>query len=260
MKIAIIGMGIVGKAQARMFKDHDLVTYDPAYRKEYPSKEIADCDFAVIAVGTPEMPDGSAYMRSFWEALHKLPWKMPVLIRSTVPPGTTAGIEREGHTVFCPEFMHERTGGIWRESSDVPWLVLGGQPDATSWFANRVFWWHRNVYQCDSTTAEVSKYVANIYWAVRVTFVNEMSSVCDRFGLSWEDVRRAWLQDERVNPAYTAIDGFPPGFGGRCLPKDLSALIYSSMKAGYDPEFLIAVQDANERFTDESMGLCPRRT
>lgn len=254
MRIAIIGLGIVGTAQTKLFSDHDLVTYDPRFNLAYPEAQIADCDFAVICVGTPESEDGSADLQAFWEALLKLPDDLPVLIRSTVPPGTSRIVakSRSGHVVFCPEFMHEREGGLWRKSSDVPWLILGGAPDATSWFHNRVFFWHSHVYECDMVTAELSKYVANIYWAVRVTFVNEMNEICSRFGVDWENVRRAWLQDSRVNRAYTAIDGFPPGFGGRCLPKDLAALIDSSTKAGYDPEFLIAVQDANARFTEDA--------
>lgn len=252
MQIAIIGMGIVGTAQARMFRHHDLVTYDPAINDKYPEEQIRSCDFAVICVGTPEADDGKADMSGFHQAMKRLPGTVPVLIRSTVPPGTTAMVaaHRPGHTVFCPEFMHERPGGQWRESSDVPWLILGGLPDATSWFGNRVFWGRRNVYECDATTGELSKYVANLYWAARVTFVNELSAICDLFHVPWEDIRRAWLQDERVHPAYTAMDGFPPGFGGRCLPKDLSALISASEDEEYSPGFLRAIREANRRFRE----------
>ena len=60
MKAAIIGMGVVGKAQARLFAGYDLITYDSAWGSPYPRDAIGGCDFAVITVGTPPREDGSA--------------------------------------------------------------------------------------------------------------------------------------------------------------------------------------------------------
>ena len=96
--------------------------------------------------------------------------------------------------------------------------------------------------------AELAKYVANIHWAMRVTFVNEVAAVSEAFGVDWEDTRAAWLQDSRVHPDHTLMAGFAPGFGGRCWPKDLAALIAAASDAGYKAEFLEAIQAANERF------------
>ena len=251
MKVAILGMGIIGSAQARLLAGHDLVTYDPRMNAEYPAQEINGCDFAVTCVGTPEAPDGHADLDDFREAIARLPLDLPVLIRSTVPPGTTGRIaeSRDGLTVFCPEFMHERDGGSWKESWQVPWLILGGTPEATSWFRGKLSGVHPGkIHCCPATVAELSKYTANLYWAARVTFVNEMNAICGAFGADWEEVRQAWLRDERVDPAYTAMEGFPPGFGGRCLPKDLAALIAASGEAGHKARFLEAIQDANSRF------------
>jgi UDPglucose 6-dehydrogenase len=59
MRVGIIGLGVIGSAQAEMFAAHDLVTYDPARDTEYPAG-MAECDFAIICVGTPERPDGRA--------------------------------------------------------------------------------------------------------------------------------------------------------------------------------------------------------
>ena len=104
------------------------------------------------------------------------------------------------------------------------------------------------IHECSAVVAELAKYTANLYWATRVTFVNEMAAVAAAHGVEWGEVRNAWLQDERVHLAHTLMAGFPPGFGGRCWPKDLSALIAASEEAGYKAEFLTAVQDANARF------------
>jgi UDP-glucose 6-dehydrogenase len=104
------------------------------------------------------------------------------------------------------------------------------------------------IHECSALESELAKYVANLYWATRVTFVNEIAQVCEAFSADYEQVRHAWLSDPRVNDDYTRIEGFPRGFDGRCWPKDLSGLIVASQNAGYDPGFLRAVQESNERF------------
>lgn len=252
MKVAIIGhLGIVGQAQTRMWAGHDLVTYDAADGGPYPA-EIASCDFAVVCVGTPAAPDGSADLSYLLSAFKWLPPGLPVLIRSTMPPGTTGllGLAYPATLIACcPEFICERDGGVWSESTDVPWMLLGGSEDACEFFRpqlTEVFPGY--IYECAALHAELAKYTANLYWASKVTFVNEMSRICEAFGTEWGPVREAWLQDMRLHQDYTEMDGFPPGFGGHCWPKDLAALISASRDAGHFPWFLAAVEQANQRF------------
>ena len=135
MKVAIIGMGVVGRAQARMFGPHTHVAYDLA-QADYPERAISECDFAVIAVGTPPRDDGQADLEPLFCAMARLPETMPVLIRSTVPPGTTASIQagRSGITAHAPEFMYEGATGPWLRATDVPFMLLGGVSAARSWF------------------------------------------------------------------------------------------------------------------------------
>lgn len=251
MKAAIIGMGVVGRAQAAMFAGHDLVTYDVADRKPYPREQIMECEFAVVSVGTPPRDDGSANLGGLLNALDALP-AMPVLLRSTIPPGTADCLANDfpGHLIaHAPEFLYEGGTGPWVTSTQVPWMLLGGSEQAREFFRSRLAQvFPGTIHECSALTAELAKYTANLYWAARVTFVNEMDAICRAFGADWEDVRAAWLQDERVNPAHTAMAGFPPGFGGRCWPKDLSALIAASEEAGHKPDFLAAIQEANSRF------------
>lgn len=247
MRVGIIGLGTVGRAQVRMFTGHDLVLYDKAHGGSYPLSQLAECDFAVICVDTPPDRHGRADLSNFNDAVSALPDGLPLLIRSTVPPGTTGKIG--GMTCHAPEFIHEREGGSWREPADVPFLILGGDLAAREFFEPLL----RQVYPgrihgCDAITAELVKYVANAHWAVRVTFVNEMGRVAAALGGDWEAVREAWLQDERVGAVYTGLAGFPPGFGGSCWPKDLAAITRAASLAGYDPVFLEDVAAANSRF------------
>jgi nucleotide sugar dehydrogenase len=175
---------------------------------------------------------------------------MPVMIRSTVPPGTTASLEaRKGHVVHVPEFMSERPDGVWKSPGDVPFLICGGTRQALEWFQPVLAAMAGGpVYCCTATEAELVKYTANCFLAAKVTFVNEIARVCGAFGADWAAVRQGWLHDPRAGTTHTAVEGHGPGFGGSCLPKDLSALIRASQGAGYEPGFLWAIEEANARF------------
>ena len=253
LRAAIIGLGVVGQAQVRLFGDLVHAAYDPVHGVPYPAEAIAECDFAVVAVGTPQAGDGAADLAALEEALGRIPPEMPVLIRSTIPPGTMAGLEKtRGCVAHMPEFLNEREDGAWRQSRDVPFVILGGQPLAVEYFAvvlRKVT--GVQVHECSGLEAELVKYTANCFLAAKVTFVNEMARVCSAFGAKWEDVRDGWLLDPRVGHSHTKVEG--PGFGGRCFPKDLSALIKASEGAGYMPEFLWAVEETNARFQHEGV-------
>lgn len=251
MRVAIIGMGVIGQAQADLFAGHDIVAYDPAIRHIYPAGQIAECDFAVICVGTPEREDGHADLSYVEAAAKALPDGVPVVLRSTVPPGTTDGLFKGSERFYChaPEFMGENVLHSWQRSGDVPYMILGGDPEATQFFHERfVKVFHGTIHECSAMESELAKYAANLYWATRVTFVNEFALICKQFGADYERVRAAWLSDPRMTSVYTKRAGYPPGFDGRCWPKDLNALIAASEDAGYRPQFLQAIKASNFRF------------
>lgn len=253
-RVAVIGLGVVGRAQARLFRPVHA-TYDPLVEGgPYPWGRVAECDFAVLAVGTPQGPDGRADLSQVREALDRIPPEMPVMIRSTIPPGTMTELQKARPlVVHVPEFLTERPGGAWPESGDVPFMILGGPPAARDWFLpvlGRVT--PAPVFCCSGLEAELVKYTANLFLAAKVTFVNEMARVCAASGADWERVRAGWLHDPRAGVSHTRVEG--PGFGGRCFPKDLAALIAASRAAGYEPGFLDAVQAANVRFRAAEAG------
>ncbi len=253
MRVGIIGLGIIGSAQADMFAGagHDLVTYDLAEDDEYPYEALSACDFALICVGTPETADGRADLSYVEQAAADIPPRVPVALRSTVPPGTTDRLfaRRSRLYVHAPEFMGENVLHSWQRPQDVPYMILGGDPRSTVFFRDRfteVF--PGTIHTCSAVESELAKYAANLYWATRVTFVNELAGICRAFGADYENVRAAWLQDPRMSEPYTQYAGYPPGFDGRCWPKDLAALIAAAAHAGYDPRFLRGIRDANEDF------------
>lgn len=249
MRVGIVGLGVIGKAQTEMFAGHDLVTYDPAFDETYPHDALAACNFVILCVGTPQGSDGHADLAYVEDAVAHLPPDVPAVLRSTVPPGTTDRVLAGRIYCHAPEFMGENRMHSWQRPADVPYMIIGGKPEATVFFRDRfseVF--PGEIVTCSAKESELAKYAANLYWATRVTFVNELALICDRFGVDYENVRAAWLTDPRMTGVYTQRAGYPAGFDGRCWPKDLVALIAASMDAGYEPGFLEAIDAANNRF------------
>lgn len=254
-KVAVIGLGVIGQSQVKLFGDHVHAAYDIKTGEGYPEKKISECDFAVICVPTPQGGDGRADLTAVWSAICRLP-RIPVLIRSTVPPGAMAKISGAlPHGLplaYVPEFMYERADGLWHESADVPFMIHGGR------FADHVYFQPfleavftgKGIFLCTWDEAAMIKYTANAHLAAKVTFVNEIARICKALGIDWEQVRLGWLHDPRAGISHTAVHD-PPGFGGACLPKDLMALTARALDAGYDPLLLEVVQDCNERFRSE---------
>jgi UDP-glucose 6-dehydrogenase len=88
----------------------------------------------------------------------------------------------------------------------------------------------------------------NTFFAAKITFVNEFRRICEVFGTDWHAVREGWLLDPRVERMHTAAFDGDRGFSGKCLPKDLEAIVSASADAGYLPTLLQEIHLSNERF------------
>ncbi len=260
MRLAIIGMGHVGKQMHDLFRQHaEIITYDTAERKSYPSRELAACDAGIVCVGTPMSQDGTCDTSQVRDAVSRLP-VATVLLKSTVPPGTTdlLATATGKQVCFSPEYVGESSyqHPFWPAGAkDVPFVILGGEPAVRRWFIDlfQPVLGPAKVYlQCSAREAEIIKYMENAYLATKVSFVNEFRRICDAFGADWHTVREGWLLDPRIELAHTAAFTHTPGFGGKCLPKDLSAIIHAAADAGYSPALLTEVLRSNERFRSGS--------
>jgi UDPglucose 6-dehydrogenase len=140
--------------------------------------------------------------------------------------------------------------------------ALGGDPSARRHFIDLlqpVLGPARTYFQCTAIEAEIIKYMENAYRATKVTFVTEFRRICETFGADWHTVRGGWLLDPRIEPAHTAAFASTPGFGGKCLPKDLAAIIRAAADAGYSPGLLSEVLHSNQRFRDQGTPWPPAR-
>ena len=210
----------------------------------------------LIAVGTPPGEDGSADMQHVLAAASQLARAMNgytvVAIKSTVPVGTAArvravitGTTRHPFSVVSnPEFLKQ---GSAVEDFLKPDRVVIGAEDASARELMQALYapFTRTgapIVTMDCASAELSKYAANAMLATRVSFMNEIANVCERFGANIDDVRRVVASDRRIGPSFL----FPGiGYGGSCFPKDVQALVHAARKGGYRFRILEAVEAVN---------------
>lgn len=265
--VAVIGSeGHVGSAYLAMLQacGHvGVIGLDEANREYSDNREawqrwVNDkCHAAFVCVPTPEGDGGRCDTSAVDEVLAWLNTEL-IIIKSTVPPGFTddrqAGVP--GRLVFSPEFIGEsKYHSTWpfdRDPAAAPWHIFGeAKPGGSRLAADLIApicGPQAKYLLTDATTAEVVKLMENSFFATKITFVNEMAKVCQAFGVDFMEARELWLADPRIEPMHTMAFADAPGFGGKCLPKDLANLIHSSGQAGYRAAFLEAVQAANQRF------------
>lgn len=216
---------------------------------------VADREFVLLCVPTPQAEDGSADLSFITRAAHDLSKHIPhggiVINKSTVPLGSTHvvadAISREDvHVVSNPEFLREG-----HAVSDFlhPERVVIGADDAD--VAVRVAGLHLRlaapVLVTDPTSAELIKYASNAFLATKLSFMNSIASLAERAGADISDVVLGIGMDHRIGSQFLQPG---PGWGGSCLPKDTSALVHISDKFGYDFSLLRSVMDVNDKQFD----------
>ena len=256
-KIGIVGLGYVGTAIYDFFKEHyEVIFFDPEKENSSSKEEINTCDLGVVCVPTPIAEDKSCDLSLVEETVNWLETPL-ILMKSTVEPGTTDKLREETgkRIVFSPEYSGEST--YWspylfdNDIKEEPWYTFGGDPEDTTILVNtymKVVGPTKTYQQTDAKAAEVAKYVENCFYATKVLFCYEIAEICKRTGVDYNEMRELWLLDPRVNKMHTAVftENNKP-FGGKCFPKDISALVKFAQKNGYEAKFLEEVIRSNER-------------
>lgn len=271
-RVAVIGHGYVGVAVANFFHNHfDIVVVDPKYIGEEgyghnkQKEEANKADLAVVCVPTPMGEDGSVDLTFIDETFKWLKDVPNILVKSTIPPGTTDYINErffkgDNRVCFSPEFIGEGNYVIpWWKDVGYPhptamefhdFQIVGGDKKKARQilsFFQRVTGPDPKYMVTDAKTAELCKYMENSFIATKVTFCNEFAKMAEAFGVDYGELRELWLLDGRVGRMYTSVFEDKRGFGGKCLPKDVNGIYQQAKKVGYDAEFIKAVLDSNER-------------
>jgi len=251
--VGIVGYGFVGKSMHRIFGD-DAVVLD-AEATEADRARINGCDFVFVCVPTPA-GIGGVCDTSIVESCVEWIAAPQIIIRSTVAPGTTNRLrETTGKSIiFQPEYIGETPAHPLADARQHNFIVLGGPLSECSAVADLYqHYFHSEVrfYFTDSTTAEMAKYMENAFYATKVTFCNEFYDIARAHGVDYNELREIWLADPRISRDHTFVYPDNRGFSGKCLPKDISAIIASARNKGIQPILLEAVVRANERYRIE---------
>jgi UDPglucose 6-dehydrogenase len=242
MRLGIVGFGTVGKFLSTLFSPvADSIEVFDKYVSEFNTRghkdRVNQCDLAFVAVPTPAADDGSADITQVREALS---WIEPaVCIKSTVPPGTTRLLSNEMCKPFVvsPEYVGETPYHKYRGTHQEELVVLGGDRDYAERFARLyalALGPETKYFLTDATTAELTKYMENCFFATKLAFVGQFYLLAQQFGADFYQMREMWVSDSRIGRSHSmVIDN--PGYDGRCLPKDISAIVSASKTFGGAP-------------------------
>lgn len=253
--VGIVGLGHVGSLMQKLFPDAEV--YDEP--KQLGSREaINDCEYIFICVPTPRLYSGACDTHIVESVMDWVNKESIIILRSTVPVGFTKYYEGLRYKiVFQPEYYGETVNHPFEDPRNRNWITLGGHPSVTSKVAElyqSIFTSELNIHCVDdSRVAELAKYMENSFFATKVTFCNEFYEIAEKFGLNYEQVRETWLIDPRIGRSHTFVYPNNRGYGGSCLPKDISAIKYqANTELHIDTPLLTGVINANKTYTSET--------
>ena len=216
---------------------------------------LAEAEMAFIAVDTPSGAEGEADLKSVRAAARSIAAVMdhPMIIvnKSTVPIGTGDWVadiinrDRQNGVDFWvvsnPEFLRE--GSAVNDFLNPDRIVLGSlNREAAERVAQLYLPLRAPIIVTDLRTAEMIKYASNAFLASRISFINEIASICERLGADVKEVAAGMGYDRRIGPDFLDAG---VGFGGSCFPKDVRALAHMAAIHGCHPQLLRAVLDIN---------------
>ncbi|SFA72006.1 MULTISPECIES: UDP-glucose/GDP-mannose dehydrogenase family protein [unclassified Bacillus (in: firmicutes)] len=290
MKVCVIGVGYVGLTTATVLAklghtvqcidlDEDkieslkkgiLPVYEPGLNEMFKEnmenmsfhtnleKAVVESNILMITVGTPSAKDGrsdlSALNRVIDDIGNALVNYKTIVVKSTVPPGTNAGLKKRllstgipygsFNIVSNPEFLRE--GSALRDMLFPSKTVIGVSSEDT--ISEELM---RQLYSSidapfvvtNLEEAEMIKYANNFFLATKISFINEMARICDGYGADINEISKAIGLDPRIGPSFLQ-SGI--GYGGSCFPKDIDAMLHFTAEQGLNTQILSAVKKVNE--------------
>ncbi len=252
LKKGIIGVGMVGGALRDYFEKEGIkpLLYDKG--KNLGSlEEVNQADIIFICVPTPFDKDLGFDLSFIEEACQNIEEAKVIVIKSTVLPGTTEKLQRkysQHKFLFNPEFLTELTAeqdmnypdrqiiGYTKESYNIAKDIMQILPLAPF---EKIM---------PATEAEVVKYFGNTWFAAKVIFANQMHNLCKNIGIDYEKVMEAAAADKRIGRSHLKVfhKGYY-GYGGKCIPKDIRALIQFADEQGIDLKLHKTVEEINNQ-------------
>jgi GDP-mannose 6-dehydrogenase len=234
------------------------VTYDH-------TEAVLKTDLSMICVGTPSQENGNVDLCHVQKVCEEIGKAMSlkkgfhtVVVRSTMPPGTTEGTVipilrkaskktpgRGFDVCVNPEFMRE--GESVHDFYNPPRILIGATTDKASTALKEIYAGISAPFiRTDLRTAELMKYVDNSFHALKICFANEIAAICRANGIDGFEVMEIFARDTKLNISSAYLrPGF--AFGGSCLPKDLRAIRYRSVRDDLELPLLDSILRSNEK-------------
>lgn len=245
MSIGIIGLGYVGKYVWHFFSlvNNEIYVYDTNMHglvKDMNEVKAKTADIIFICVPTPMAEDGSCDTSIVEQVINECSDKSLICIKSTVSVGFTEAMKESTgkRIVFSPEYAGESTYftpyDFHKDMVKSDYFIFGGDKKDCSELIDLympIAGPTKKYIITDSKSAEMCKYVENSFFALKVIFCNQIKDACEVLGLDYNEVRELWLFDSRINPMHTMVTE-KRGYGGKCFPKDVIALIRTINKNG----------------------------
>ena len=259
--VGIIGFGFLGRAFVHGFSLHANIKIYDKYDNTYDSLEdtVNSSKFIMVGVPTPMCEDGSQDISNIKDAVKDIvsvaKERKIIVLRSTIIPGTTRNYAEKypGHDfLFHPEFLTERSAKL--DFINAARIIIGHQEDNNEAAKNledlyRFRFSHIPIYLTTWEAAEVVKYMCNSFFAVKISFLNEIYDVAKHIGVSYNDLKNMFLADSRIGNSHTDVPGHDDlrGYGGKCFPKDIQAFIKWAESEDLKLDMCAVADKVNER-------------
>lgn len=225
---------------------HFTTDYQAAYR---------DADAIFIGVGTPELPDGSADLSYIATAARQIAESIEkdclVVVKSTVPVGTNDKVEQfirdflirdvKVEVASNPEFLAQ--GNAVKDTMEAARIIIGTESKWAEDMLRKIYEpFNLPIVSVSRRSAEMIKYAANDFLALKISYMNDIANLCERVGANIDEVAKGMSYDDRIGSRFLNAG---VGFGGSCFPKDTKALDYLARQHGYELRTVRAAIDVN---------------
>lgn len=234
---------------------------------------VNQSDISFVCVGTPSLASGKQDLTDIKNVFSEIGRGLAqkdsyhvVVLRSTVLPGTTHSLaipcleefsgKRAGtdfDVCFNPEFTREGTAVA--DFLNPPYTIIGAEEPRGGALLREVYQWIESpVIETSVKVAEMVKYASNAFHALKVTFGNEMGTLCKHLGVDTDAVMQIFMSDKTLNISKAYLSpGF--AFGGSCLPKDLRAMTYRAKELDLNLPLFEAVLPSNYKHIDRAVDM-----
>lgn len=230
MHIGIVGMGVVGSALALGFDKigHKISSHDK--KLETSIEDVLAAEIVYVCVGTPSAEDGSCDTTAVCSVVDELAahdFEGVIALKSTVPPGTTARLQRrypQRRMAHVPEFLREHAAvSDFVDNHDV--CIVGTESEDDFRLIKKSHGTLPSAFRrVTPTEAELAKYFGNVYNAMLITFANNFYEISQKLGVDYAAVKDSMVLRHHIHDKYLDCNQNLRGFGGACLPKDTLAL------------------------------------